>query len=373
MTSTSASHLFIVDDQPDNLQLLEEILDTAGYTISCFPSAPLALSAAKRNPPDLFLLDIMMPEMDGYDLFDALKAESSLCERPVLFISALSATDYKTKALSMGAVDYITKPFVTEEVLARVATHLRLYRQQVEIKQAHARLKQLERTRDQLTGMLVHDLRSPLAGVLMSIELVKMEMEAKAADPDLIGMLSNSIVTCGQLKNLISNLLDIRKLEANRMPVHRQVLDLQKLISEACSTLHIHAGQFDLGVTPPALGDPGLTKRVLENLVSNAHKFSSLETIRIDVRTQLGYLRVQVSDEGPGIHKNQLDHIFDLFHQVDSETSSAMKGSGIGLAFCKLAMQAQGGEIGVESQPGVGSQFWFTLPLAEEVDSPRAV
>ena len=164
-------NVIVVDDTPANLQLLTGMLKERGYKVRPVPSGKLALQAAKNDPPDLILLDIMMPEMDGYEVCERLKADEKLREIPVIFISALNETMDKVRAFGVGGVDYVTKPFQFEEVDARVRTHLELQRQRRKLKENYEQLRRLEELRDNLVHMIVHDLRNPLTGISGFLDL----------------------------------------------------------------------------------------------------------------------------------------------------------------------------------------------------------
>ncbi|MEI8352800.1 MAG: response regulator, partial [bacterium] len=171
-TDPEAPGILIVDDAPANVRLLADMLKDRGYKIRVALSGELALQAAHNHPPGLILLDINMPEMNGYEVCERLKADAKLRDIPVIFISAMHETLDKVKAFSMGGVDYITKPFQTEEVGARVRTHLELHRQRRELQRSYARLRELENLRDTLVHMIVHDLRNPLSVVRGSLDVV---------------------------------------------------------------------------------------------------------------------------------------------------------------------------------------------------------
>jgi two-component system sensor histidine kinase/response regulator len=166
--------ILVVDDTPANLRLLTGMLKEQGYRVRPAPNGRLALQAVRAEAPDLILLDINMPEMNGYETCEALKADEAYADIPVIFISALTETSDKIQAFQTGGVDYVTKPFQFEEVQARVEAHLTLFRLKRELEEKYRQLKELEQLRDSLTHMIVHDLRSPLTGTLTTLQLIKM-------------------------------------------------------------------------------------------------------------------------------------------------------------------------------------------------------
>jgi signal transduction histidine kinase len=366
--------IMVVDDTPGNLKLLEEILQGRGYRVVQFPSGAMALRAAARNPPDLILLDIMMPGMDGFEVCRQLKADESLKDIPVLFISALDDTGCKMKAFSAGGLDYVTKPFQAEEILSRVKTHLELRRQALRIEEQkrqlqedHDRLLELEELRDNLTHMIVHDMRSPLTGILGFAEMLMGEL--KELGHDKPAMYAEQIqVTGSRLRDMVTTLLDISRIESNAMPLEMKGCDLREVITNALASLGALAKESTVLFEPPAdstdaLCDPEISRRVVANLVANAVKFTGRSgEVRIALNRVSDGVSVTISDTGPGIPPEYHKRIFDKFGQVTARNEGKKYSTGLGLTFCKLAIEAQGGRIGVESEIGKGSTFWFILP-----------
>jgi signal transduction histidine kinase len=363
--------ILIVDDTPANLQLLTGMLKERGHKVRPVPSGRLALQAAITTPPDLILLDINMPEINGYEVCAQLKRTEATREIPVIFISALNETFDKVMAFGVGGVDYITKPFQFEEVEARVACHLNLRRLQLdlaarneELRQTNNDLRRLQQLRDNLTHMIVHDLRSPLGGVLGTLEMIG--MESSALSPANRELLLAGREAGEQMISMVNSLLDISKIEAGELKPDCKQSDLVAKAREAVSVLSGLHGMRSITVEsfqePLMLAfDPGLISRVLQNLLANAIKFTPKNgTIRIQIVRVGKGCRVSITDNGPGIAAEFHQRIFEKFGQV--ETGLSRVGTGLGLTFCKLVVEAHGGEIGVESTVGKGSTFWFELP-----------
>jgi signal transduction histidine kinase len=366
--------ILVVDDTPANLRLLTGMLKEHGYRVRPVPSGRLAMQAVQNELPDLILLDITMPEMSGYEVCEQLKAEPASRDIPVLFISALDETIDKIKAFAVGGLDYITKPFQFEEVEARVQTHLRLRQLQVELEQrnrqvqaSYDQLRELETLCDNLTSMVVHDMRSPLMGIMGYLEILEMDAGPKL-NPTELAVLSEAREVAQVLAGMVNSLLDVSRLEQGQMPLHLAPADLDALIAAGLGSLGALPQQVSLHHLQhsPALRvtcDADLVTRVVANLVGNAIKFTP-EGGQVTVAAESCEqgVKIRVVDTGGGIPREYHQRIFEKFGQVEARQQRTMYSTGLGLTFCKLAVEAQGGRIGVESEVGKGSTFWFTLP-----------
>jgi two-component system sensor histidine kinase/response regulator len=330
------------------------------------PSGKLALQAAAAEPPDLMLLDITMPEMDGYAVCEQFKRDERLKDIPIIFISALTESLDKVKAFQAGGVDYVTKPFDAEEVGARVQTHLTLRRLQKDLQARYADLQNLQTLRDGLVHMIVHDLRSPLSSVMGFLDLLR--TDATATEQDRAHFVDVAYTASAQMSELISSLLDINRLEAGEMPVDRQDVDLCVVAADAVQALSGLAIGRSLAQAAPhgpitSNCDAALIRRVIGNLLGNALKFTpesgriTLTVTRVDGRPC-----VEVADTGPGIPPDFIGRVFDKFSQAGEGRARKRYSTGLGLTFCKLAVEAHGGSIDVTSEVGVGSRFAFQLP-----------
>ena len=370
--------ILVVDDTTANLQLLAGMLKERGYRVRPVPSGKLALQAIQKEQPDLILLDINMPEMNGYEVCAFLKADEALREIPVLFISALDETIDKVKAFAAGGVDYITKPFQFEEVEARVKTHLKLRRLQLELqrqncqlRESYEQLKKLEELRDNLTNMVVHDMRSPLMGITGNLEILEMYAEKKLSCEDMESLRharSSSLV----LVDMVTSLLDISRLEQGQMPLCVTCSDMDDLVQDALNSLGSLTKQVSLRYNKKSepdmvTCDANLITRVIANLVGNAIKFAPEGSkVTVSVEKEGEGTKLCVTDTGNGIPLEYHGKIFEKFGQVETRQHRQRYSTGLGLTFCKLAVEAHGGNIGVESEVGRGSTFWFTLPLSND-------
>ena len=369
------ANLLIVDDAPANLQLLGEMLRRQGFKVRPVPSGELALQAARREPPDLILLDINMPPgMSGYEVCEQLKADEKLRDIPVIFISALNEVMDKVKAFNTGGVDYVTKPFQFEEVDARVGTHLNLRHLQLDLQQRNRQLedslkrqRELEKLRDNLVHMIIHDMRSPLMGAMGMLELLEADIQERLSDSER-GDFTHVRESVDSLAEMITAILDVSRLESGQMPLKHVPCALATLGQEALVSLGSHSRHCTVAITdsePPAtaFADPDVVRRIFANLLGNALKYTPPRgTVTVQFAYESTRIRVRISDTGPGIPAEHHGLIFAKFGQVEGGRPRSKYSTGLGLTFCKLATEAHGGTIGVESEVGHGSTFWFTLP-----------
>ena len=369
-----AANILVVDDTPANLHLLTGMLKERGYRVRPVPSGKLALQAVQKEKPDLILLDINMPDMHGYEVCKHLKADAALKDIPVLFISALDETIDKIKAFVAGGVDYVTKPFQFEEVEARVYTHLKLRwlqleleRQNLLLQENYDKLSKLEKLRDGLTHMMAHDMKNPLFSVMGHLELIKNKV-ADRLNKEEMAWLNDALFSAGNLSQLIRSFLDVSRMEENKMPLNKTKCNLPALIHEIARSLKSRLDDKSVqlpSIDQPVFGqyDEDILNRIISNLLSNATKFTrDGGEIEVSVTDKSGNIEVRIRDTGWGIPPEYHEKIFEKFGAVGIFEECKMYSTGLGLTFCKLAVEAHGGKIGVESEVGKGSTFWFTLP-----------
>jgi signal transduction histidine kinase len=368
--------ILIVDDNAENLRLLSQMLAREGYRFRVAGNGRRALESVQANPPDLILLDIMMPEMDGYAVCETLKADPETEDIPVLFVSALDGTWDKVKAFSVGGVDYVSKPFEVAEVLARIETHLTLHNLQKRLEQQVAEL-------DAFAHTVAHDLKNPL-NVLLGYADLLVQASSDVED-DVISRASHAISdTALKMNNIVEELLLLASVrQMDQVPV--EALNMAPIVDEAQKRLAPLIEEHQAQVTrrpvwPAAWGYAPWVEEVWVNLISNAAKYSGQPEKGIRPQVELGADRVPpedepspsnrppmvrfwVQDNGPGLtpaEQEQLFTEFTRFHQVATE------GHGLGLSIVRRIVDKLGGHVGVESAPGEGSLFYFTLPAASD-------
>lgn len=377
MSDQQQATIMVVDDTPANLKLLQDMLQAKGYRVLALPNGKMALTAAAKRVPDLILLDINMPEMNGLEVCERLKSDETLKEIPVLFISGRRETTDKVKAFSVGGLDYITKPFECEEVLARVNTHVRLRCSQIELARknqeldiSYRKLKELEAWRQALTHMIVHDLRSPLSGIIGYLDILQAEI-AEDLSEEHRDFLCQARVAAAELARRINTVLDVNRLEEGAMPLHLAPVDMVEIVQTAMASLGGQVLKRQIVLNSPGapiqvLCDRDLIERVVGNLLHNAVKFSpEHSTIRVMVEPRASAVRVAVQDEGPGVPPEYRSAVFEKFRQLEVPKARHKTGTGLGLAFCKLAVEAHNGAIGLDCPTSGGSRFWFEIPLGQ--------
>ena len=368
-----ASHptgrVLIVDDQEPNRLLLKDLLEAQGHEVIEAADGAEALQQVTARMPDVVLLDVGMPGMDGFEVCRRLKADPSTASIPVLLVTALSQRDQRLLGIGAGANDYITKPVDKSDLSLRVRNAVRMRQLYVEVEAQYRRLEKLELLRDSLVHMIVHDLRSPLTGIRAYLDLLKLDGMDKL-DPEMTESIDEARKVAVEMTDMVSDLLDVSRLEAGQMPLELSPVDLGALAAQAVGafggggaaqrvTLRVEAPVERLRVAC----DAGVIRRVIVNLVGNAVKFTPASgRIELTVQGDGAEARVSVSDTGPGIPAEYHEKIFEKFGQVELARKGTKHSSGLGLTFCKFAVEAHGGRIGMESAIGRGSTFWFTLP-----------
>ncbi len=377
-------HLLVVDDDEGNRDVLSRKLEKQGYTVANATDGAQALAMLASAPFDMVLLDIMMPDIDGYEVLRRMKADEHLRNLPVIMISALSDMESVSRCIEMGADDYLPKPFDPVLLRARVGASMEKKRSRdreielfVQLQDNYKRLQDLERLRDDLTHMIVHDLRTPLSSLLAAVQTLDVVGDLNSAQREVVEI---AVDGGGSLLGMINSLLDVEKFESGSMELDITLLSVPELIEAALAQVAPLAAAKDVELIrkvgsdlPWLQGDEEKLQRTLVNFLGNSIKFTPPQgsvTIKASFDEVLEVVRLCVSDTGEGIPEDALDRIFDKFGQVESRVSGRRESTGLGLTFCKLAVEAHGGQIVVESVPGEGSIFCFSLPVSRNSSMP---
>lgn len=361
--------VMVIDDTPANLRLLAQMLTQVGYEVRVANSGEAGLRAANAISPDLILLDVMMPEMDGYQTCEALKQNPTTRDIPVIFISALNQLESKMRGFTLGGADYITKPFQVEEVLARVHTHLSLRSLQRQLEQAnealHKQVVELERQNEELDAfahMVAHDLKNPLNNIMGFSELLQ---RRASLDEKTIDNMTRWIYEGGsKMNDIIDSLLLLSGVR--RSEVRLALLEMDKLVEAALRRLRfeIELDQAEINqpdTWPSVLGYAPWVEQVWTNYLSNAIKYGGTPphlALSFHSEAAGGRVRFEVKDNGPGLTPEEIAQLFKPFTRLHPERA---RGHGLGLTIVERIVTRLGGSVGVISTPGSGSTFYFTL------------
>jgi len=376
--------ILVVDDEPRNRELLHDLLAVNGYDVIDAENGIAALKAVDSQEFDVILLDVKMPGLDGLEVCRRLKANQATAPIPVFMVTALTDREQRDLGIEAGANDYLTKPIDRRDVLLRVRNAVYAKRLYDKVQQDLTKLQELEVLQDNLTHMIVHDMRSPLMAISWAYDLIMKEQNLLSeTQQEFLTMSQNA---CCELIEMVNSLLDISRMETGKMPLNRtscDLLDVARKAAESVAVLVLHKKLIILvdGTAGTVSADRDIMYRTFVNLLGNAIKFSpENSTIRVDVSSSDESVRVMVTDQGCGIPPEYHKKIFDKFGQVSANKDEQHHSSGLGLTFCKLAVEAHGGLIGVESpltsspsltdsdvaggrvEVGLGSEFWFTIP-----------
>ncbi len=372
--------ILIVDDEERNVKLLKAMLMRQNYHLLGADSGEEAFRLLTDTTPDLFLLDVMMPGIDGFEVCQRLKQHEKTKMVPILMITALTEKQNRVKAMEAGADDFLNKPVDQTELVVRVKSLLRIksYHDELldryqEIADINEKLRELEKTKDGLTHMIIHDLRNPLTAISAYLQLILMD-KSNFSDGQQEKM-ERCLKFCEELGHQIQSLLDINKMEEGKLVPQREITHLPELINGLLEQFHPVTEERKISLSFPRQRDIpaipidcSLMKRVIANLLNNAIRHTphgGRIQIAVDLVPGNGGLCLSVKDNGDGLAPEYHQKIFDKFEQVKLKSEEGRVGStGLGLTFCKMAVEAHGGKIWVESDgEGRGCTFRSLLPI----------
>ena len=364
--------LLVVDDDAENREVLSRRLIKQGHEVRTASSGSEALQVLTEAAFEVVMLDIMMPDMDGYEVLSRIKGDRRLQHIPVIMISAIDEVQSVVRCIEAGAEDYLAKPFDPTLLKARIGASLEkkrgrdretvLYEQ---LQKNYKRLLEVEKLRDDMRNMIVHDLRTPLTSLIVGMEMVGAAGPLTDEQQEMMALATGGGKT---LLAMINDLLDVEKMESGTTRLNYEPLSASDLVASALEQVGSLAATQETSIVtsisptlPVFEGDANKLTRTLVNLIANAIKFTRGGTVTITATHAEDEIRFAIHDTGAGIPPEAFERIFEKFAQVDAHTKV---GTGLGLAFCKLAVEAHGGHIKVDSVAGAGSTFSFTIPVS---------
>ena len=361
--------ILIVDDVVSNVLLLKILLTNERFQVCTANNGNTAIEQAHKERPDLILLDVMMPDMSGFDVAVVLKKDPETKDIPIIFLTALNTPQDLVHGFKVGASDFLTKPFNKEELVMRVMQQISLVAAKRIIEQQNNELRTTLSNRDKMYSVIAHDLRSPMASIRMVLNLVVASTTPEQVGQELFELLDKANKESEEVHDLLDNLLKWTKSQTGRLSVVVQDLDLSDIIPGVVDVYEMIAAtkQIKLELKMPSspimvVADNDMVKTVLRNFLSNAIKFSPEDSsIEIAASSEGDFAKVSVCDHGVGI---AADRIGSIFHKGETTYGTGgEEGSGLGLQLCQDFARKNGGECYVESVEGEGSTFSFTIPL----------
>lgn len=372
--------ILIVDDEERNRRLMKAVLMPLGCRLISADNGHEALTKAMESRPDLILLDVMMPGMDGFEVCRCIKEDADLAHSLVVMVTSLSQKSDRINAMNVGADDFLSKPVDHTELLVRVKSMLRIksYQDKLldsyqEIAKQNEKLKNLEIVKEDMMHMIVHDLSNPLTNISWGLDLLMMGQEELSETQ--MKLLRELILSSGDLNAMVTNILDVYKIENDRLAMSKERSDPLVLIREVIPLFKSKLEEKELTLSfshpeavPALFLDPMLIKRVIANLLNNAIRHTPRDgevALSISTQAEEDEIRFSVADRGQGLAPEFHEKVFEKSEQQTVQKSSGRQvGYGMGLPFCKIAVEAHNGRIGVESDGAEkGCTFFFTLPL----------
>ena len=358
--------ILVVDDIQTNIQVVGQILNENGYEVMPATSAAQAFERIKTQMPDLILLDFMMPEVNGLEVCRRLKADPATARIPVIFLTASNETEHVVQAFEAGAVDFVTKPFRAAELLARVRTHLELTKARQDLEQYGKRLHELNEEKNEFLGIVAHDLRSPLSNIISSASMALEDISDPAQTRDFIDIMHQS---AQHMLHLVENLMDVNAIEQGKVKIEIVPCELSEIVRGIVQAYQrkADAKEQELVLTGDeesliAMTDPHATIQVFDNLISNALKYSAPgKRVEVRLTQNAGRVRCEVRDQGPGLTPDDQKKLFGKFARLSARPTGGEPSTGLGLSIVKRMVEAAGGKVWCESQPGKGAVFIVEL------------
>ncbi len=360
--------ILIVDDIARNLQIIGNILNPEGYQIYATLSGKQALNVLKQKDIDLVLLDISMPEMDGYETITHIKQDKDIANVPVIFVTARSQSEDIIKGFQHGAVDFITKPFNATELLQRVATHVKIKHQQKVIEQKNKELEEVNATKDKFFSLIAHDLKNPFTTILGFTNLLISNLDTydETKIKHFLSLIENSTKNTHKL---LENLLQWSRSQTGNIKFEPQTISLKHILQEVVMIVEPQANKKEISIkseAPEELqfeGDLNMINTIVRNLLSNALKFTNRNgSIYLKANKENESVVISIEDTGVGMSQQKCETLFEIHKKTSTLGTENEKGTGLGLILCKEFVEKHKGTIKVESTLNIGSKFTVTLP-----------
>lgn len=363
--------IVIIDDNPSNILLAATLLKKMDYQVFTALDGNSGIEVVNHIKPDLILLDIMMPELDGYQVCEILKKNPDTAEIPVVFLTALKQTENLVKSFEVGGVDYISKPFKKDELIARVKTHIDLKRSRDIILSQNHRLHKLNDEKNSLMHITAHDLKNPLQGISGLVEMLQYH-RSEIDDEEYESICQSINASTMHALEIINDLLDAHAIEHGKFQFKLEKTDVSALFNELYEHFDSTAKekilnlQFEYSQNIFVMADLSKFKRVLENIISNAIKFSPEDkNIFVKVSDQVDHIIISIKDEGPGFTEEDKTKLFTKFSKLSAKPTAGESSSGLGLSIVKALVEAMDGKIELESEAGNGAEFKVFMPKAQ--------
>lgn len=361
-------NILIIDDDSTNVDLLLNYFELYDFTVASAKDGKSGIQEATRLQPNLILLDVMMPGINGFETCLRLKANPKTKHIPVIFMTALKETKTKLKGFEAGGVDYIAKPFYHEEVLARVNAQLSLQSLRQQLQEQNRQLRELNENKDRFLSIIANDLKKPFASIFVAAEQIKQHLHLQAYD-DAQHTVENLQAAIENYNELLENLLIWAKLQQNLITFAPQPVDMAQIVAKHAALFAPIALEkhIKLGNHMPArmllCADLTMIETTVRNLLSNAIKYTRAEGhVEIGAVSDDHAITLSVSDTGIGIPKDKLSALFQIETPYRQLGTAEEKGTGLGLILCKEFLEKHGGRIWAESEVGKGSTFYVYLP-----------
>lgn len=364
--------ILIVDDIVQNLQVLGTTLMENNYEISMANNGFQALKLVEKVNPDLILLDVLMPDMTGFEVCEKIKAMDKFKDIPVIFLTAKTEAEDIVQGFEKGGVDYITKPFNKSELLVRIRTHIELKNARDIILEQNQRLTALNNEKSEILGIAAHDLKNPLSSIKGLAEVVQMMYDDFGKD-EIIDIADQIRISSEYMFQIISDLLDINAIEEGKIKINLESFGLSEVINRAIEKYSQKAAEKSINIifNPQSedlkvRADVVKTIQVLDNLISNALKFSPFgKSVWIEpgIDASGKSARIEVRDQGPGISGEDMKKMFGKFAKLSAKPTNNENSTGLGLSIVKKLVESMNGSISCESEIGNGTSFFLELPL----------